>query len=115
MKVVADSTSYDVGDAASFDIIYAGESMTTNVYWDLVSRGYLIDRGVVQLDDGRASLQVVLGPDTEPFAQLRVYKVEEDMGVARDAVTFSVGSSSMLTVNVSTHNSSYLPMDTVDL
>ena len=115
LKVVADSTSYDVGDAASFDIIYAGESMTTNVYWDLVSRGYLIDRGVVQLDDGRASLQVVLGPDTEPFAQLRVYKVEEDMGVARDAVTFSVGSSSMLTVNVSTDNSSYLPRDTVDL
>ncbi len=104
-----------MGDTANFDIIYAGGSMTRNVYWDLVSRGYLVDRGVVQLEDGRTSLQLVVGPDTEPFAQLRVYKIEEDMGVSRDAVTFSVGDASMLTVDVSTDNSSYYPRDTVDL
>lgn len=115
LKVVSDETAYDVGDTASFDIIYAGGSMTRNVYWDLVSRGYLVDRGVVQLDDGRASLQVVMGPDTEPFAQLRVYKVEEDMGVTRDAVTFSVGSSAMLSINVSADNTSYYPRDSVGL
>ena len=115
LKVVADQASYDVGDTASFDIVYSGDSMTTNVYWDLVSRGYLVDRGVVQLDDGQASLQLTMGPDTEPFAQLRVYKIEADMGVTRDAVTFSVGGASALSVSVSADNSSYYPRDEVGL
>ncbi|MGD9962392.1 MAG: alpha-2-macroglobulin family protein [Thermoplasmata archaeon] len=115
LKVVSDKSSYEVGETADFDIVYAGDSMTRNVYWDLVSRGYLLDRGVVQLEDGRASLQVDLGPDAEPFAQLRVYKIEEDMGVSRDAVTFSVGGSSMLTVDISADNSSYYPRDEVGL
>ena len=115
LKVVSDKSSYEVGETADFDIVYAGDSMTRNVYWDLVSRGYLLDRGVVQLEDGRASLQVDMGPDAEPFAQLRVYKIEEDMGVSRDAVTFSVGGSSMLTVDISADNSSYYPRDEVGL
>ncbi len=115
LKVVADQAAYDVGDEATFEIFYDGDSFTRNVYWDLVSRGYLIDRGVAQLEDGRASVQTVLGPDTEPFAQLRVYKIEEDMGVTRDAVTFSVGGSSSLTVSISTDNESYYPRDTVNV
>lgn len=115
LKVVADQASYDVGDTASFDIMYSGDSMTRNVYWDLVSRGYLVDRGVVQLDDGQASLQLTMGPDAEPFAQLRVYKIEADMGVTRDAVTFSVGGSSTLSVSVGAVNNSYYPRDEVGL
>lgn len=115
LKVVSDKSSYEVGDTATFDFMYAGDSMTTNVYWDLVSRGYMLDRGVLRLDDGRASLQLTLGPDAEPFAQLRVYKIEADMGVTRDAVTFSVGGSSMLTVDVSADEDSYYPRDSVDL
>ncbi len=115
LKVVADQTSYDVGGSAHFDIFYSGDSMTANVYWDLVSRGYLVDRGVVQLDDGQASLDLTLGPDAEPFAQLRVYKIEGDIGVTRDAVTFSVGSSSVLSASVTADDGSYYPRDEVGL
>jgi len=115
LKVLSNKASYEVGETASFEVIYTGDSMTRNVYWDLVSRGYLIDRGVVSLEDGRASLSMTLGPDAEPFAQLRVYKVEENMGVARDAVTFSVGGSSMLAIEVSADKSSYSPRENVNL
>lgn len=115
LKVLSDKDSYDVGETATFDIVYSGDSLTRNVYWDLVSRGYLIDRGVISLENGRATLSMTLGPDTEPFAQLRVYKVEENMGVVRDAVTFSVGGSSMLAVEVSAERASYSPRENVNL
>ena len=115
LKVVADKSVYEVGESATFEIAYLGNSMTNNVYWDLVSRGYVIDRGVTPLDDGRATLELIMAPETEPLAQLRVYKIEEDMGVVRDAVTFSVGSSPALIIDISVDEDSYYPRDEVNL
>lgn len=115
LKAVSDKAFYDVGEVGSFQVFYSGESFTTNVYYDVVSRGYVVDRGVFQLSDGEAMVQVVMTPDMEPFAQLRVYKIEKDMRVIRDAVTFGVGSSTVLSVNVSAEEEVYGPRDAVDL
>ena len=115
LKVIGDKSTYEVGEEAAFDVVYSGNSMTANVYWDLVSRGHVIDRGVVQLDDGRSTLKVVLGPEAEPLSQLRAYKIEQDMGVVRDAVTFSVGSSPVLSVDISADDELYNPRDEVNL
>lgn len=115
LKVVADKSAYEVGDLATFDIVYSGDSMTNNVYWDLVSRGYVVDRGVIPLTDGRATLETIMVPEVEPLAQLRAYKIEQDMGIVRDAVTFSVGSSPALTIDIWADNDSYYPRDDVNL
>jgi hypothetical protein len=115
LKVVSDKTSYEVGEVGSFDIFYSGVSFTTNVYYDVVSRGYVVDRGVIQLSGGEATMDVVMTPDMEPFTQIRVYKIEKDMRVVRDAVTFAVGSSTMLSVDISAGDDSYYPRDTVDI
>jgi hypothetical protein len=115
LKVISDASSYDVGDIGTFDIVYSGESFTRTAYYDVVSRGFVVDRGFFELVDGRATIEVTMLPEMEPFAQMRVYKIEEDMGVARDAVTFSVGTSSLMDVDVSSSSGPYLPGDTVDV
>jgi len=115
VKVLSDKSSYGLGDAGNFTVIYSGDSFTSNVYYDVVSRGYVVDRGVLELKDDRATLRVQMVPEMQPFAQVRVYKIERDLDVARDAVTFQVGTSSALSVNVTTNNSSYYPRDSVEV
>ncbi|UCE90996.1 MAG: hypothetical protein JSV90_06110 [Methanobacteriota archaeon] len=115
LKVVSDKAYYDVGEVGSFQIFYSGQSFTTNVYYDVVSRGYVVDRGVAQLSGGVATVSVAMTPDMEPFAQVRVYKIEKDMRVIRDAVTFGVGSSNVLSVDVSVEEDVYGPRDAVGL
>jgi len=115
LKVIADKSSYDVGEQGTFDVVYEGPSLTANVYYDVVSRGYMVDRGVLRLEDGQASLVMTMTPDMEPFAQVRAYKIEPDMDVSRDAITFGVGSSSALAVTVLANQTSYRPRDAVSL
>ncbi|MGB2582440.1 MAG: MG2 domain-containing protein, partial [Thermoplasmata archaeon] len=115
LKVISDKTAYEVGEVGSFEIHYSGESFTNNVYYDVVSRGYVVDRGVIQLSDGEGAIDVVMTPDMEPFAQVRIYKIEKDMRVARDAVTFAVGTSTTLSVDVAAGEESYYPRDAVDI
>lgn len=115
LKVIADKSAYDVGEQGTFDVIYEGSSLTANVYYDVVSRGYMVDRGVLKLEDGQARLVLAMTPDMEPFAQVRVYKIESDMDVSRDAITFGVGSSSALAVSVVANQTSYQPRDSVSL
>ena len=115
IKVVPDKSSYSVGETGSFSVHYSGNSMTKNVYYDVVSRGFVIDRGVVKLSGGNAEFEVAMVPEMEPFAQVRMYKIEDNMDAVRDAVTFSVGSGDDLSVSVSTGNQSYYPRDNVSL
>ena len=115
IKVVSDSSTYSVGDTGHFSVHYSGSSMTTNVYYDVVSRGFVVDRGVLKLSGGTAELDVAIVPEMEPFAQVRMYKIEGNMDVVRDAVTFSVGSGDDISISVSTDNESYYPRDPVSL
>ena len=115
VKVIADKPSYSIGDLGKFEIVYSGKSLTSNVYYDVVSRGFVIDRGVAQLSNGEARLDVQMVAEMEPFAQVRVYKIESNMTVVRDSVTFSVGSGSDLSVQVTADNTSYYPRDTVGI
>ncbi|MFY9606211.1 MAG: MG2 domain-containing protein, partial [Thermoplasmata archaeon] len=52
VKVITDRPSYSIGDLGKFEIVYSGKSLTSNVYYDVVSRGFVIDRGVAQLSNG---------------------------------------------------------------
>ena len=115
VKILPDKSAYEIGEAGNFTIVYSGPSFTSNVYYDVVSRGYVISRGVLELVDGEAHLQVQMVPEMQPFAQLRAYKIEKTMDVSRDAVTFKVGNSTALAVNISTGNESYMPRDEVTL
>ena len=115
VKVIPDKSSYDLGDLGQFEIAYSGRSLTPNVYYDVVSRGFVVDRGVVQLSNGGARLEVQMVPEMEPFAQVRVYKIESNMDVIRDSVTFRVGSGSDLSVQVTADNTSYYPRDAVGI
>ena len=115
VKVIPDRSSYNLGDLGEFEIAYSGKSLTSNVYYDVVSRGYVVDRGAVQLSNGGAKLEVQMVPEMEPFAQVRVYKIESNMDVIRDSVTFSVGSGSDFYVQVTADNTSYYPRDDVGI
>ena len=115
IKVFPDKASYAVGEVGMFSVFYSGNSLTTNVYYDVVSRGFVVDRGVVRLSGGSADIQVQMVPEMEPFAQVRMYKIEGNMDVVRDAVTFNVGSGEDFNVSVSSDNSSYYPRDNVTL
>jgi len=115
VKVLSDEAEYAVGDLGRFDVVYRGDSFTDTVYYDIVSRGYVVSRGVLELDDGTAHLDVTMTPDMVPFAQMRAYKIEKDMTVSRDAVTFRVGSASALSVNITADNSTFGPRDDVGI
>ena len=115
VKILPDKSAYDIGDTGTFTIVYSGPSFTTSVYYDVVSRGYVISRGVLDLVDGEAQLQVQMVPEMQPFAQIRAYKIEKTMDVSRDAVTFKVGDSKALDVNISTEKDSYAPRENVTL
>jgi len=115
VKVIPDKSSYSVGETGVFTVRYSGQSMTTNVYYDVVSRGFVVDRGVVKLSHGSAELRVAMVPEMEPFAQVRMYKIESNMNTVRDAVTFSVGSGDDINISVSSGNQSYSPRDDVPI
>ena len=115
VKILPDESAYDIGDVGDFRIVYSGPSFTSNVYYDVVSRGYVISRGVLELVHGEVHLQVQMVPEMQPFTQVRVYKIEKTMDVSRDAVTFRVGDSTALAVDISADNESYAPRDEVTL
>ncbi|MEM2892305.1 MAG: alpha-2-macroglobulin family protein [Thermoplasmata archaeon] len=115
VKVLSDKTAYSVGDVARFTLAYNGESFTNSVYYDIVSRGYVVSRGVLELRDGRAQMDVTITPEMKPFAQMRVYKIEKDMTVSRDAVTFTVGSAAELSINITADSETYGPRDLVGI
>jgi hypothetical protein len=115
IKVIPDKSSYSVGEVGEFEVVYSGESLTSNVYYDVVSRGFIVDRGVFELSDNSGELRVQMVPEMEPFAQVRVYKIQKDMDVVRDAVTFSVGSGPAMSVSIQADNSTYRPGDNVSV
>lgn len=115
VKVLSDRQEYSVGEVGHFTVAYSGDSFTSTVYYDIVSRGYVVSRGTLELSGGSAEMDMTMSPDMEPFAQMRVYKIEKDMTVSRDAVAFRVGSASELSINVTADNTTYGPRDTVGI
>jgi len=115
VKVIPDKASYSIGDVGEFEVVYSGESLTSNVYYDVVSRGFIVDRGVIELSDNSGTLQVQMVPEMEPFAQVRVYKIQKNMDVVRDAVTFNVGTGTAMAVSIQTDNTTYSPRDNVSI
>ena len=115
VKILPDKSDYEIGDVGNFRIVYSGSSFTSNVYYDIVSRGYVVSRGVLVLVGGEAQLQVQMVPEMQPFAQVRAYKIEKSLDVSRDAVTFKVGESKTLDVDISIDNRTYTPREEIEL
>lgn len=115
IKVVASQAHYEIGQTADFDVFYSGNSLTTTVYYEILSKGFVMETGRAQLDDGRVSIEIPVTPDMVPLSEMRVYKVERDLNVAGDRVMFGVGEMDSLDVSVRADRDVYKPREEVTL
>jgi len=109
IKLTSDSAYYEVGQLAEFGVAYAGESLTKWAYYDVVSKGFTIATGTVELDSGRGSLEVPISPDMVGTSQVRVYKIGADGNTVRDVFTFGVAPTSGVDVEITADKPVYEP------
>jgi hypothetical protein len=115
IKVVPDKYYYKLGDEATFDVWYSGNSMTNWVYYDVISNGFTIRAGHFELKDGKGQFKMNVDRSMSPTARIRVYKIEKDMALARDSVAIAVESLSGLKVDVVPAKQTVRPGDDVTI
>jgi hypothetical protein len=115
IKVISDSSMYDIGDVAEFDVFYTGEGATNLVYYEAISKGFVITTGRVKLSDDEANFDIPITPDMSPATTIRVYKIEKDMDVVRDSLVLLVSSPEELNLNITTDKEFYRPNEEIRL
>ncbi|MCK5560523.1 MAG: hypothetical protein KAJ51_08020, partial [Thermoplasmata archaeon] len=118
IKVIPDKTYYDVGEIAYMEVVYtADKSATKWVYYDILSRGFVVNTGHFKLDnDNEGNFKVPITSDLAPLAEVRVYKTQKDLSVVNDIALFGVGSDSTdLNVSIETDKELYTPNDDIIL
>jgi hypothetical protein len=115
IKVVPDKYYYKLGDEASFDVWYNGNSMTDWVYYDVISDGFTIKAGHFELKDGKGQFKMNIDRSMSPTARIRVYKIEQNMALARDSVAIAVEGLGGLKVDVVPAKQTVRPGDDVTI
>jgi hypothetical protein len=116
LKVIPDKAYYDVGELARMEVVYTGSKAATKwLYYDAVSRGFVVTTGRMKLDDNnKASFTLPITEDLAPLAEIRVYKTQKDLNVAHDVALFGVGTAATgLNVSIDTDKELYLPNDSI--
>ncbi len=115
LKVLPDAPGYQVGEEANFQVFYAGEGGTRNVFYELLSGGFVINSGHTILEDKKADLSFTVTPDMAPMLEFRVYKIQPDLTVLKDSVVLGVGQETSLTVKIEPDREQYRPGGEVGL
>ena len=115
IKIVSDRSYYNLGDVAQFDLFYSGSSYTTWVYYDVVSTGFVVTTGRLQLKNDRGHFDIPITSDMSPLAEVRVYKIQNDLSVVKDSVMIGVGSKENISVVVNTDKELYRPHEDITI
>ncbi len=115
IKVVPDKSTYQVGEPAYFNIFYAGEASTDLVYYDVVADGFTIATGHISMKGDRATLKLPVTSDFGRLTSVRVYKVEKNFNIARDAAVIGVAKTGDLDIDIDPEEEIYLPQQPVNI
>ncbi len=115
IKVVADASHYEVGQTATINVYFSGESLTNWAYYEVISRNFVVSMSRLSLSSGSAQFYINVDQAHVPMAEVRVYKVMSDLTVSRDHVVFTVGTLSNLQVSISADKMEYRPGEDVRL
>jgi len=115
IKVLSDKVFYNLGEKASCDVYYSGDGGTNMVFYDLLSGGFVIQSGHIELTDGEGNIGFTVTNDMIPLIECRVYKIRSDFRVMMDSVILKVGQEEPLEVDISTDEDSYRPGDDVPI
>ncbi len=114
-KVIPDKTYYDVGELANIEVIYTGgNSVTKWVYYDVLSRGFIVKTGHEKLEDNKVSFSIPITSDMAPLAEIRVYKTQKDLNVVNDIALFGIGTTETdINVSIEIDKELYTPNDDI--
>jgi hypothetical protein len=115
IKIVPDKSTYQVGEPALFNIFYAGEASTDLVYYDVVADGFTIATGHISMKDDRTTLKLPVTSDFGRLTSVRVYKVEKNFNIARDAAVIGVAKTGDLDIDITPEKDIYLPQQPVNI
>ncbi|MEM4293107.1 MAG: alpha-2-macroglobulin family protein [Thermoplasmata archaeon] len=115
IKVIPSREKYRVGDEAKFKVFYRGNSMTDEVYYDVVVSGFVVSNGIAKLKGGIAEFSLHISSDYAPYAQVRVYKIEANLSVVRDVTFITVEGDKELNVGITPDKEVYLPKENANI
>jgi len=109
LKVIPSKEKFCVGESAEFTVFYRGQSMTADVYYDVVSSGFVVSSGITHLTNDRATFALHITEAYAPYAFVRVYKIEQNLSVVKDVTCIRVETNRELKVNITSDREVYLP------
>jgi len=119
IKILSDKAFYNLGEKAQCDVYYStddgGGGGTNLVFYDLISGGFVVKSGHIELDDGKGDIEFTVTNDMIPLIECRVYKIQSDFRVKMDSVILKIGQEEPLDVTISTDDTTYRPGDNVPL
>ena len=118
IKLVADKMFYSVGERASFEIFYNGESFTRWVYYDVISNGFTVTTGCFKLSSGSVKtgeFTIDLTPEMVGTSYIRVFKIEKDEDVVSDRLGLAIAPVNDLDISIEKDDTIYNPHQSVIL
>ncbi|HUU00531.1 MAG TPA: MG2 domain-containing protein [Myxococcota bacterium] len=108
-----DRRLFTVGDTAKLDVLAADN--LDRIYFDVIKGNQTLLTQAVDLEDGRASLQLDLTPDMEGNLQFDAYYLTRESQIVRDSQLVLVTGARDLDVSVTADKDVYLPGETAAL
>ncbi len=115
IKVIPNKENYLAGDDIQCEVYYTGNSTTDWVYYDVIANGFVTTTGRLALSEGKGNFSIIATPDMIPLTQIRAYKIQPDLNVARDTAVIGVISPDTLNVQVYTAQEEYEPHENITL
>jgi len=117
LKITSGKETYSMGEQATFDVNYNGETMTNWVYYDVVANGFAVKTGRIQLSNDRGTISFPVTTEMYPLSYVRVYKTQSNLDIVRDITIIGVESSDELTVDITADpkKETYEPYTDLDL
>ncbi len=113
LKIIPERTTYDIGEKAKFDVFYRGDSLTDWVYYDVVSKGFIVTTGKLRLTEGNGNFSITVTPDMIPLAKVRTYKTQQDLKVVKDTAVIGIVPPNELAVEITKDKGQYLPHEPI--
>ncbi len=109
IKVIADKESYIVGEMATFQIYFNGESFTDWAYYDVFSQNFVVSTGRIKLHEGKGNFSITITPEMAPLTKIRAYKIQSNLTTIKDVTVIGVTAPEELKVNVTMDREEYRP------
>ena len=110
-----DKDAGDEGTPEASDTTGTNNGGTTNVFYDILAGGFVVQTGHTELENGEAIIDFIVTNDMVPMVECRVYKIQSDFTIETDSIILNVGQEEPLDVTITSDKETYKPGEDVSV